>query len=217
MIELDHVTKLYPTVGGYRRVLDDVSFTVNRGESIGIMGRNGAGKTTLTRLISGAERPTSGTVRSTMSISWPLGMGGGFQSSLTGIDNIKFIARIYGLSMDGLVETVDDFAELGTYLRMPVKTYSSGMKARLAFAISLLLKFDCYLIDEVTSVGDGRFQQRCEEALLQRRNTGALIMISHVPSVLRTYCDRAALLHDGKLTFYDDLEEGLAAYQALFQ
>jgi capsular polysaccharide transport system ATP-binding protein len=217
MIVFDNVTKVYPTRSGVHHVLNNVSFEVARGQAVGIMGRNGAGKSTLTKLIGGCERPTSGRIERTMSVSWPLGLAGGFQYSLTGADNVRFIARIYGFSTDSLLEFVDDFAELGKYLRMPVKTYSSGMRARLTFAISLALEFDCYLVDEITAVGDFRFQQRCEQALYERRERGTLIMVTHAVQTLRTFCNRGAVLHDGQLTFYDDIDEVIAVYQALMQ
>jgi capsular polysaccharide transport system ATP-binding protein len=217
MIIFDHVSKEYHTWRAVKHVLTDVSFTLPRGQSLGIMGRNGAGKTTLTKLIGGVEYPTSGRIERHMSVSWPLGLGGGFQSSLTGADNARFIARVYGLPLDNLLDEVDDFAELGRYLRMPVRTYSSGMRARLAFAISLALKFDCYLVDEITAVGDARFQARCERALNDRREHGSLIMISHDVGVLRTYCDTGAIIHDGQMTFYDEVDELGVAYHALVQ
>jgi capsular polysaccharide transport system ATP-binding protein len=217
MIVFDKVSKSYPTRNGRRHVFTDLSFTIEPGSSLGIMGRNGAGKTTLTKLIGGVEFPTSGHIRRGMTISWPLGLNGGFQSSLSGADNARFIARLYGLSTSHLLERVDDFAELGSYLRMPVKTYSSGMRARLAFALSLALEFDCYLVDEITAVGDARFRQRCEQALFERREHGTLLMISHDAIALRRHCRSGAFLHDGKLTFYDDIEEVITAYDAIVQ
>jgi capsular polysaccharide transport system ATP-binding protein len=217
MISLSNVTKIYHTRNGERRVLDDVSFSIERGQSIGILGRNGSGKSTLTRLIGGVEYPTSGKIRRSMSVSWPLGLAGGFQSSLTGADNARFIARIYGAPIDSLVKYVDEFAELGNYMRMPVKTYSSGMRARLAFGISLAIHFDCYLIDEVTAVGDVRFKERCERAILERSDRSALVMVSHDTNTLKTYCKMGAVLFDGKLTVYDDVDQAGDAYTALME
>jgi capsular polysaccharide transport system ATP-binding protein len=217
MISLTNVTKTYRTRLGTRRVLDNVSFSIERGQSIGIVGRNGAGKSTLMRLIGGVEYPTSGTIRRDMTVSWPLGMSGGFQSSLTGADNARFIARIYGAPVQELVDFVEDFAELGPYMRLPVKLYSSGMGARLAFGISLAIHFDCYLIDETIAVGDARFKERCEQALLERRNRSALVMVSHEVSLLRTYCNSGAVLFDGKLTSYDDVDEAAGVYGTLMQ
>jgi capsular polysaccharide transport system ATP-binding protein len=218
MISFNNVTKVYPTrEGGRRRVLDNVSFQIDRGQAIGIMGRNGSGKSTLVRLVSGVELPTSGQIQREMTVSWPLGFVGGFQVSLSGADNIRFIARIYGMDHKTLMDFVEDFAEIGEYLRMPVKTYSSGMRARLMFGISLALEFDCYLIDEGTAVGDIRFREKCERALADRRAQGSLVMVSHEPAVLREHCTCGAVLHDGRMTTYDDLDEAIAAYEETFQ
>jgi capsular polysaccharide transport system ATP-binding protein len=217
MISFLDVSKTYHIRGGVRRVLDNVSFTIEPGQSVGILGRNGAGKSTLTKLIGGVEYPTSGTIHRGMSVSWPLGLSGGFQGSLSGADNARFIARVYGVPTEELLSSVDEFAELGAYLRMPVKTYSSGMRARLAFGISLALRFDCYLVDEITAVGDNRFRQRCEEALHERRQQGSLVMVSHDPGVLRTYCQSGAFLHEGKLAFFDDIDAAISAYHAVVQ
>lgn len=214
MIIFDNVSKSYHTRGGEKRILDRQSFTIQRGQSLGICGRNGAGKSTLTRLISGIEHPNSGKVTRQLSVSWPLGFGGAFQNSLTGADNTRFIARIYGQPLDDVLAFVEDFAELGQYLRMPVKTYSSGMQARLAFAISLAVNFECYLVDEITAVGDARFRERCRIALEERRRQGTLVMISHDPHTLREHCDSGALLRDGRLIFYPSIDETIAAYEA---
>jgi capsular polysaccharide transport system ATP-binding protein len=216
MIVFENVTKIYHTRAGRRRVLDDVSFTIGRGRSIGIVGRNGAGKSTLTRLMAGVEYPSGGQIRREMSVSWPLGFGGAFQSSLTGADNARFIARIYRKPVDYVLGMVQDFAGLGDYFRMPVKTYSSGMKARLAFAVSLAVEFDCYIVDEITAVGDASFRDRCAEALRSRRQTGTLIMVSHDPNTLREHCESGGLLQDGHLQFHDSIEETILAYEGLF-
>lgn len=216
MIVFENVTKVYHTRGGHRRILDNVSFTIGRGRSIGIVGRNGAGKSTLTRLMAGIEFPTSGQIYRDMSVSWPLGFGGAFQSSLTGADNARFIARIYRKPIDYVLGMVEDFAGLGEYYRMPVKTYSSGMKARLAFAVSLAVEFDCYIVDEITAVGDASFRDRCAEALRLRREKGTLIMVSHDPGTLREHCESGGMLQNGHLQFYDTIEETIAAYQGIF-
>ena len=215
MLRLVDVCKVYGTRSGPHHVLRDVNLTVNIGESLGIMGRNGAGKTTLTRVIAGVESPTSGHVEATMSISWPLGFVGAVQASLTGADNTRFIARIYNRSIPNMLEQVEEFADLGKYFRMPVKTYSSGMFARLCFGLSLAVNFDCYVVDEVTGVGDHRFLERCHAALMERKSRGALVMISHDILTLKAYCDRGAVLHDGRLQFFDSLDETYEAYHAL--
>lgn len=150
-----------------------------------------------------------------MSVSWPLGFAGAFQGSLTGADNIRFIARIYGRPSGSILDYVEDFAKLGHYINMPVKTYSSGMRARLAFAVSLAIEFDCYLIDEITAVGDSSFGKRCEIALSERRQKGSLVMVSHNPHTLRAYCDSGAILVNGALTFYPTIDETIDAYDRL--
>ena len=212
MITVNHVTKRYLTRSGTNVVLDDVSFIVSPGEKVGILGRNGAGKSTLIRLISGAEQPTSGTVRRSMRVSWPLAFSGGFHGSLTGIDNLRFICRVYGVDADDQIPFLEDFAELGRYLREPVKHYSSGMRSRLAFGISLAVDFDCFLIDEIGAVGDDRFRARCEHELFEKRKDRAMIFVSHNPSFMSERCERALVLSAGKLSPFDRLEEALAFY-----
>jgi capsular polysaccharide transport system ATP-binding protein len=213
MIVFEGVSKVYHTRHGGRRVLDRVSFSIGRGRSIGIVGRNGAGKSTLTRLIAGVEYPTSGKISRSMSVSWPIGFSGAFQSSLTGADNTRFIARIYNKNLNYMLGMVEDFASLGEYFRMPVKTYSSGMKARLAFAVSLAIDFECYIVDEVTAVGDASFRERCASALRARRERGTLIMVSHDAATLRDHCESGGLLQGGHLHFYDTIDETISAYE----
>jgi len=212
MINVEHVHKVYPTRAGNRLVLNDISFTLARGEKLGIIGRNGAGKSTLVRLVSGAERPTSGNITQTMSVSWPLAFGGAFQGSLTGLDNVRFISRIYQQDFHQNIDFVAEFTELGLYLREPVRSYSQGMRARLAFAISMIIEFDCYLIDEIASVGDARFHERCEAELFQKRGDRAMLIISHDINYVRHHCQRFAVLNDGRLIFYDDFEQAYHAH-----
>jgi capsular polysaccharide transport system ATP-binding protein len=209
MICFDRVSKAYHGRHLHKQVLEDVSFTITPGTALGLCGANGAGKSTLLRLISGVEHPTTGRVTRRMTISWPIGYTSCFQSSLTGADNARFIARIYRQSVEPLLAYVEDFAQLGEYFFQPVKTYSAGMQARLAFGISLAIQFDCYLVDEVTGAGDDRFRQRCHEALVHRRTTGTLVMVSHGAETLREYCQTGAVLHNGVLSFYDTIDEAL--------
>ena len=215
MIILDKVTKTYPIRGGRKVVLDNVSFTIDKGEKIGILGRNGAGKSTLVRILGGAERPTSGTITKDMTISWPIAFAGAFQGSLTGADNVRFVSRIYNTDFEKAMETVEDFAELGKYLREPVKVYSSGMRARLAFAISLAIEFDCYLIDEVLSVGDANFHRKCEVELFEKRADRSMIIVSHELHNIKEYCNKSAVLDHGKMTLYDNIDDALAVYHSL--
>ncbi len=212
MIEVEDVVKEYRTRSGPVRVLDRVNLTVRPGQQLGILGRNGAGKSTIVRLISGTELPTSGTVRRTMSVSWPLAFGGAFQGTLTGYDNLRFICRVYGVDPADRIAFVEDFSELGIYLREPVKTYSSGMRARLAFAISMTVDFDCYLIDEVIAVGDARFHEKCMIELFEKRADRAKVIVSHDPHYIRAHCHSAAVLAGGRLTSFDDVDQAFEFY-----
>lgn len=215
MIAFENVSKVYKRHHFTRTVFSNLNFTINVGDSIGICGANGAGKSTLMRLISGIEQPTSGRIRKTMTTSWPIGYASSFDRSLTGADNVRFIARIYQYDEQEVLDYVEEFAQLGPYLFQPVSTYSAGMSARLAFGASLAIKFDCYLIDEVTAAGDARFRQKSEEALRERRDNGTMIMISHDPYTLQHYCTRGAVLYGGVLTFYDSVEEACEVHNAL--
>jgi len=213
MISLDSVSKVYQTRTGPHTVLDRISLRVARGEKIGILGRNGAGKSTLIRLISGAELPTRGHIHRGLSISWPLAFSGAFQGSLTGLDNLRFICRVYGRDIKAAVPFVEEFSELGNYLREPVKKYSSGMRARLAFAISMAVEFDCFLIDEIVSVGDSRFHEKCHIELFEKRKDRAMILVTHNTEYIRAHCHHAAVLVDGKLHSFETVDHALTFYQ----
>ncbi|WP_165190198.1 ABC transporter ATP-binding protein [Caulobacter soli] len=213
MISLIDINKIYHGRNLTKQVLHDVSFTVRPGDALGVCGANGAGKSTLLRLIAGVEHPSSGRVRREMSVSWPLGYSSCFQSSLTGADNARFIARIYRRPIDDLLAFVDDFAQLGRYFHQPVKTYSAGMAARLAFAVSLAIDFDCYLVDEITGVGDERFRDRCQQALTSRRAAGTLVMVSHNADTLRSHCSRGAVIQDGQVRLYDSIDEAIEVHR----
>ena len=214
MIVISDVNKVYHTRGGARTVLKNINLTVEPGEKLGVLGRNGAGKSTLIRVISGAELPTTGKVRRTMSISWPLAFSGAFQGSLSGIDNLRFVCRIYGIPVAPVIPFVEEFSELGIYLKEPVKKYSSGMRARLAFAISMAVNFDCFLIDEIVAVGDTRFHEKCHTELFENRKDKAMVIVSHDPTYIRAHCDRAAVLVNGCLQEFSDIE---AAYNFYHQ
>jgi capsular polysaccharide transport system ATP-binding protein len=215
MIEFDNVSKNYEARGLNRRVLDRISFRIERGESLAICGANGVGKSTLLRLIGGIEHPTGGQIRRTMRTSWPIGFANCFYGTMTGADNARFIARIYQKDEDEVIAFVEDFAQLGVYLNQPVMTYSSGMVSRLAFGVSLAIDFDCYLVDEVTGAGDVRFRRRSEAELLARRDRATLIMTSHDPYTLELYCTRGAVLYAGALTFFDTVTEACEVHHAL--
>lgn len=207
--------KTYPIKGGERVVLDNINFALEKGEKIGILGRNGAGKSTLVRILGGVEKPTSGVIIKNMSMSWPIAFAGAFQGSLTGADNVRFVSRIYDTDYQKAMDTVESFAELGKYLYEPLKVYSSGMRARLAFAISLAIDFDCYLIDEVLSVGDANFHRKCEIELFEKRADRAMIIVSHELHNIKDYCNKSAILDKGKMTIFDNIDESLAIYNTL--
>lgn len=215
MIRIEQVTKKYRTRHGDITVLNNINLNIRPSEKIGILGRNGAGKSTFIRLISGAEAPTSGRIFRGMSVSWPLAFGGAFQGALTGLDNLRFICRVYGTSTNDKVLEVQEFSELGRYLYEPVKTYSAGMRARLAFALSMVIDFDCFLIDEVVAVGDRQFHEKCHIELFEKRKDRAMIIVSHDSGYVREHCDNAAVLKNGKLHQFENMEEAFSFYQSL--
>lgn len=214
-IKLDKIVKDYHTPIGVKRVLDGVGFEIGEGQKIAVLGRNGAGKSTLVKIIGGVEPPTSGLIERSLFMSWPIAFGGGFEATMSGVDNIRFIARLYGVPVDDAVAMVDDFAELGRHLLKPVKTYSSGMRARLAFGLTLAVDFECFLIDEVISVGDQRFQRKCHEELFVKRKSRAMILVSHDVNIIRQYCDKALVLKAGRGKVFDDMDLALKIYETL--
>lgn len=213
MISLRHVSKQYKTLRGFISVLRDVNLDIRYGDKVGILGRNGAGKSTMVRLISGAERPTKGSITRKMSVSWPIAFGGAFQTTLTGLDNIRFICRVYNRDEHEATEFVQHFSELGNFINEPVRTYSQGMRARLAFALSIIVDFDCFLIDEVIAVGDARFHHKCNSELFEKRADKAKIIVSHNADFIRETCDRAAVLYEGRLVCFDDVEDAILMYE----
>lgn len=215
MIQLNNVFKFYRTERHTKVILDHVSMVFDTSRSYGLMGVNGAGKSTTLRVLAGTELPNSGTVRRTARVSWPLGFSGGFHPGVTGRENIKFVARVYGADVRKVTAFVEDFSELGDYLDAPVKTYSSGMMARLGFAMSMAIEFDVYLIDEVTAVGDMRFQKRCHEAFEERRKRSGLIMVSHSMSTISDYCDCGGVLVEGRLLMFDTAAKAIETYNRL--
>lgn len=217
MITLTNVQKIYHTKRKAVHVLRDVNLQIGAADHLGILGRNGAGKSTLIRLISGAEQPTSGTVERQMTVSWPLAFSGAFSNALTGLDNYRFICRIYGTDPDEKLEFVQEFTELGLYLNEPVRTYSAGMRARLAFAISMVVEFDCFLIDEIIAVGDARFHKKCHIELFEKRGDRAMILVSHDAGFIREHCRRAAVLDQGHIVNFNDVENAYDYYLEKFQ
>ena len=215
VIRLDHVFKFYSANGQPKIVLDHVSTAFQPGRSYGLMGVNGAGKSTLLRLIAGTELPNSGKIRRSVRVSWPLGFAGGFHPQMTGRENVKFVARAYGERITRVLDFVEDFAELGDYIDVPFKTYSSGMMARLAFGLSMAIEFDCYLVDEITAVGDARFQARCKLAFDERRKRSDLIIVSHSMQTVKDYCDHGAVLADGRLMMFENVDRAIETYNRL--
>ncbi|MBM0203774.1 ABC transporter ATP-binding protein [Micromonospora sp. STR1s_5] len=215
MIRADSIVKEYKTGHSVKRVLDNVNFEVRPGERVAVLGRNGAGKSTLVRIIGGVEFPTSGRIDREMSLSWPLGLTGGFQGSLTGLDNIRFVSRIFDKDFRDIRDFVEDFSELGNHLRAPVKTYSSGMRARLAFGLSLAIDFDCYLVDEVIFVGDQRFHRKCRYEIFEKRPDRSLLLVSHDAAIINEYCTSAVILHQGKTKTFFDLSLAIDIYNSL--
>ena len=217
MIALEGVTKWYPSPMGRKYVLRDVDATLPAGRHLALLGRNGAGKTTLLRLLGGIDHPNEGRIRATGRVSWPVGLTGGFQGSLTGRENTRFVCRINGVTerdeMREITGFVEDFAEIGDYFDMPVKTYSSGMRARLGFGVSMAFEFDWYLIDEVMAVGDQSFRGKCQAELERRRGTSTFIVASHNLQMVRKMCDIGIIVRDGGVTVHE-IGEAVEIYGA---
>jgi len=212
MIILENVSKSYMTKTGWNRVLNNINLTITPGQRLGILGKNGSGKSTLVRLMSGATLPSQGQIIRKMSVSWPLGLGSALQSNLTGFDNVRFISRVYGVDFAHSEAFIREFSELGDYLDEPVRNYSSGMRSRLAFAISFLVDFECYLIDEALEVGDKAFREKCRYELLERHKDAAIILVSHNERRIKEFCDSAVLLREQTIHRFQTLGEALESY-----
>jgi capsular polysaccharide transport system ATP-binding protein len=211
-VKLENICKAFPLRIGVKYALKNINLTIKSEDKLGILGMNGSGKSTLIRIISGATKPTTGKVIKKMKVSWPLAFQGGFQGSLTGLDNLKFICRIYGANWKEKIDFVQDFAELGKYFYEPVKTYSSGMRARLAFALSLAIDFDCYLIDEIVAVGDQRFQKKSKVELFEKRADRSFVLSSHQPSYIKEHCNRFFVLSEGNLIEFESIDQAWQFY-----
>ena len=215
MIRLTNLTKSFPTPrGGRKYVARDINVTFPSGVAVGLLGRNGAGKSTLMEMIGGTVSPDSGSIETAGTVSWPVGFAGSFQRDMTGAQNVRFVARVYGVDTEALVAFVADFSELGPHLHMPVRSYSSGMRSRLAFGVSIGIPFDTYLVDEVTSVGDAAFKRKSRVVFQERMKTAGAVVVTHSMGQIRKFCQAGAVLEDGVLTYYDDIEEAIAAHQA---
>lgn len=216
MIELKHLTKSYITPKGRHYVFKDLNAVLPENKSVGLLGKNGAGKSTLLRIIGGIDFPDSGEVRTKKTISWPVALAGGFQGSLTGRQNVRFVARLYAPESEvyKVVEFVEEFAQLGKYFDMPIKSYSSGMRSRLGFGLSMAFNFDYYLLDEVSAVGDASFRQRSQKLLDDLKANSNIIMVSHDLKDLTRNCDVGFVVQDGKARYFDDIHEAVEVYQA---
>jgi capsular polysaccharide transport system ATP-binding protein len=212
MIRLQNVAKSYRLREGRKVVLRNITATFP-GTNVAILGANGAGKSTLLRLIAGTEPPDSGDILRQGRISWPLGFSGSFNGTMSGAENVRFVARIYGEDTERVLDFVEAFSELGEFFRMPVSSYSSGMRARLAFGVSMAVAFDYYLVDEITAVGDDKFRQKCLTTFKEKLANSGIIMISHSKATLKQYCQVGAVLHQGELTMFDDLNEAIALHE----
>jgi capsular polysaccharide transport system ATP-binding protein len=216
MIQLERVTKYYPSSLGNQYIFRDLSFTIPGNKNIAILGANGAGKSTLFRLMAGSEYPNSGVIKTSLSLSWPVALATGIHPQMTGRENTRFIGRVNGVeNLRDYENRVQEFSQLGKSFDLLVKDYSSGMRPRLAFACSIAIDFDVYLIDEVTSVGDATFRKKAKEALLEAKEKSNVIMVSHQMSEIREFCDSAIVIKDKALTFYPELEEGVEVYKTL--
>jgi capsular polysaccharide transport system ATP-binding protein len=214
LIEFRRLSKHYLTQTSRKVVIDDLTLTLPDGAKVGVLGRNGAGKSTLLGMIAGTVRPDAGSIRCHASISWPLGFGGSFHGELTGAQNVRFVARIYGIDTDALIAYVQDFAELGDFFDMPVRSYSSGMRARLAFGMSMGIHFDWYLVDEITAVGDSAFRRKSLSVFKHRLKDAGLLMSSHSVNTIRSYCTSGLVLEKGRAAYYDDVDEAIAVHEA---
>jgi len=217
VIRFENLTKSFQVRGVRKVVIDNLNLTLPTGRSLALLGRNGAGKSTLLEMIAGTMRADSGRIVSDGSISWPVGFAGSFHGELTGAQNVRFIARIYGVDTESLLDFVADFAELGEFFYMPVRSYSSGMKSRLTFGASMGIRFDTYLVDEVTAVGDATFKRKSRSVFADRMRHSSAIMVNHSMNQIRQFCNAGIVLENGQMQYFDDLDEAIACHEALMQ
>lgn len=212
MIEFRNVSKSFWNGLTWKPILNNASFTVEPGRSLGILGENGAGKSTIINMIAGLEKPDHGDIQIDARVSWPVGFSGGLAKHLTGVENVRYVAKLYGVDADEVLAFVADFADIGEYIYAPVGTYSSGMRGRLSFGLLLAMDFDYYLVDEGTAAGDRKFRSKARKAFEQKAKTSTLIMVSHEPSTIKRFCSRAGVLMNGDLILCDSLEEARELY-----
>ena len=217
MIELRNLTKVFTLRGRRKVVCDNINLVVPSKTSVALLGRNGAGKSTLLKILAGNMEPTSGQILTDGTISWPVGFAGSFHRELTGLQNVRFVARIYGVDSDAMIDFVEEFAELGQHFRLPVRSYSSGMKSRLAFGVSMAVPFDTYLVDEVTATGDASFRRKSRTVFRARMKDAGAFVVSHSMNTIRNLCDVGMVLENGQATYYDDLESAIAHHESNMQ
>lgn len=215
MIRLEHISKGFWVREDYRLIIDDLSFEFPEGRSLGLLGHNGAGKSTLLQIIAGTMQPSRGHVRRDGNISWPIGGANSFHKDMTGMQNTRFLARLYGIDSDDLAAFVEDFAEIGKHFHMPIRTYSQGMKSRLSFGVAMGIPFDTYLIDEVTGAGDSKFKRKSQAVFKDRMSKAGAIMVSHSMSDMRNYCDSGVVLNNGRLVYFENIEDAINYHEEL--
>lgn len=215
MIRLQNLTKTYRIAGVSKTVISNATMTFPSLTSIGLLGRNGAGKSTLLKMIAGTQDPTSGRIYVTGSVSWPVGFSGSFHPDLTGAQNCRYVARVYGVDSDDLAAFAREFAELDSHFDLPFRTYSSGMRSRLAFGVSMGIRFDTYLVDEVTAVGDAAFRKKSSEVFRARMEESGAIVVNHSMGVIRELCKAVAVLDNGRIEYFDDVEEGIRYHEKI--
>ena len=213
MIHLENITKKFQMKDGVHTVFQGLTLTLPPGRSLGLLGRNGAGKSTLLQIIAGNMQPSSGRVVRRGNISWPIGAASSFHADMTGLQNTRFLARVYGVDCDSLTDFVEDFANIGKHFNMPLRTYSSGMKSRLSFGVAMGIPFDTYLIDEVTGAGDQSFKRKSQAVFSSRVKSSSAIMISHSMSDMRNFCDSGLVLAGGKLSFFEEISDAIKYHQ----
>lgn len=217
LVRFRNVRKQYETKKGPRVILRDASFEIPFLANLALLGPNGSGKSTFLKLFSGTEKQNSGRIQRFGRISWPLGFSGGYERQMSGRQNVQFVSRIYGLDPKATCDYVEEFADLGNYFEMPVQSYSQGMRQKLAFGLCMAIDFDCYLVDEVTAVGDERFREKVQREFAARRDRASVVMVSHSIATIRAYCDCAAVLLDGEIFFFEDIDEGIAEFQQVLR
>lgn len=217
MIRFENLSKSFWIRNHRKVIIDNLNLELPTGKSLALLGRNGAGKTTLLNIVAGALEPDTGRVVTDGTISWPVGLRAAFHPQMTGAQNVRFVARVYGVDTAELVEFVRHFAELGDHFYMPFKTYSSGMRSRISFGTAMGIKFDTYLVDEVTAVGDANFKHKSRALFLDRVKNASAIMVSHSMRELRDFCNAGVVLADGHATYYEDIDEAIAEHQELMR